>query len=137
MNVAQAQQGAHIGFVGLRGKWVSEENNCHHLFLGHPRPNLLVAAQWPRQVASHAESRFTLEDAACGSGGNQVKAPQGFPVLERKQGQVQLLFVVSNERNGFSHLTDTVHRSGTASWLQARVGRVKVHTACFEDEGKL
>ena len=101
MNVAKPHQGRHVGFVRLRSQRVTEEEHRETLLLRDPGPDQLVTAQWAAEHTFYGQPGLLLQNTSGGSGGDQMKLPQCFPVFQHEQRQFQLLLVVGDQR----HLT--------------------------------
>ena len=73
MNIAKAQQGVDIRFVGLGGQWVTQEDDVLNFFGGHQGTNLLVAAEWAGHHGFDIEPQFFVEQSSRGMGGYQME----------------------------------------------------------------
>lgn len=106
VNVTDANEGADVGFVRLRGQRVTKENHGQHLALCHQRTNLLIPAQRPRQHAGDWQARVFHQYAARGSRGDQAKPGQCLLMLERKARQVVFFLIVGDQRDDVRHNSD-------------------------------
>jgi hypothetical protein len=78
VHIARPQQGADVGFVGLGGHGVAQEDHAVHLAHGQACAYLKVAAQRAAEQAFHGQAHLGLKPPAGGAGGHEgVLAKQG------------------------------------------------------------
>lgn len=101
MDVAQAQQGAHVGLVGLRGERVAKEKHGFDRAGGDQRSDLLVAAEGTgKGFENDLKLGFGFDAPAGGGGGGQGMCAKEVFVAQAKIDELLFFGVVRDQGDG-------------------------------------
>ena len=99
MYVAQAQQVHLVGFTGLGGDGVAEEEEHVHLVAGDARRDLLVTAVFPRHEALYIQPGGFGHQPPGGPGGDQPVRRQNAAIRDAELNHQFLFGIVCNQCN--------------------------------------